>query len=149
MNARRQVIYKLRTPYSNGTTHLVFDPVDFISKLAALVPPPKQHLVRYFGVFAPHYLDRKQVINKSTQEDSLPSKNSKKQRMSWARKLKHVFNIDRETCPNCGGRVRIISSIESPKAIQAILKHLCLDLTPPEIHPPRPPPEEFYDLSLF
>ena len=69
--------------------------------------------------------------------------------MSWAIKLKHVFNIDIETCANCGGRVRILSSIESPKAIQAILKHLSLDLTPPEIHPPRPPPEEFYDLSLF
>ncbi|MFT5106953.1 MAG: hypothetical protein ACI9UA_002580 [Pseudoalteromonas tetraodonis] len=30
--------YQLKTPYSDGTTHVIFEPLDFIAKLAALVP---------------------------------------------------------------------------------------------------------------
>ncbi len=32
------VRYELKTPYRDGTTHVIFEPLDFISKLAALVP---------------------------------------------------------------------------------------------------------------
>jgi rRNA maturation protein Nop10 len=31
--------------------------------------------------------------------------------MTWAKRLKRVFNIDIETCSECGGDVRIIASI--------------------------------------
>ncbi|GHL00714.1 hypothetical protein ECZU20_54630 [Escherichia coli] len=37
------------TPWRNGTTHVEWDPVDFIAKLAALVPPPRAHLTRFHG----------------------------------------------------------------------------------------------------
>jgi hypothetical protein len=43
----------LKTPYRDGTTHVVFEPEDFIARLAALVPKPRAHLTRYHGVFAP------------------------------------------------------------------------------------------------
>ncbi len=46
--------YQLKNPYRNGTTHVVFDPLDFLSKLAALVPKPRVNLTRYHGVFAPN-----------------------------------------------------------------------------------------------
>ena len=66
-----QVRYELKTPYANGTTHVLFEPLDFtapahpcargisasmhvISRLAALVPKPSVHLTRFHGVFAPH-----------------------------------------------------------------------------------------------
>ncbi len=49
-----QVRYRLKTPYRDGTTHVVFEPLDFLARLAALVPPPRVHLTRYHGVFAPH-----------------------------------------------------------------------------------------------
>ena len=39
-------------PYHDGTTDIVLEPVDFIARLAALVPPPRVHLTRYYGVFA-------------------------------------------------------------------------------------------------
>ena len=32
--------YQLKTPWRNGTTHVEFEPIEFIAKLAALVPPP-------------------------------------------------------------------------------------------------------------
>jgi hypothetical protein len=41
-------------PYNNGTTHVVFEPLDFLARLAALVPRPRVNLTRYHGVFAPN-----------------------------------------------------------------------------------------------
>lgn len=46
--------YKLKTPYNDGTTHVIFEPLDFIAKLAALVPKPRVNLTRFHGVFAPN-----------------------------------------------------------------------------------------------
>ena len=54
LTAQRQVRYRLKTPYRDGTTHSVLEPVDFMARLAAPVPPPRVHLTRYHGVFAPH-----------------------------------------------------------------------------------------------
>lgn len=54
LTASGQVRYTLKTPYRDGTTHIVLEPLDFIARLAALVPPPRMHLTRYHGVFAPH-----------------------------------------------------------------------------------------------
>jgi hypothetical protein len=42
----------------------------------------------------------------------------------WAQRLKRVFNIDIETCSECGGNVKIIASIEDPVVIRKILAHL-------------------------
>ncbi len=49
-----QVRYTLKTPYRDGTTHIVVEPLDLMARLAALVPPPRMHLTRYHGVLAPH-----------------------------------------------------------------------------------------------
>jgi hypothetical protein len=38
--------YQLKTPYSDGTPHVIFEPLDFIAKLAALVPKPRVNLTR-------------------------------------------------------------------------------------------------------
>ena len=43
-----------KTPYRDGTTHIVLEPMDLMARLAALVPPPRMHLTRYHGVFAPY-----------------------------------------------------------------------------------------------
>ncbi|MBP9706551.1 MAG: transposase [Oligoflexales bacterium] len=45
---------QLKTPWANGTSHLLFTPEEFIEKLCALITPPKTHLVRWGGVFAPN-----------------------------------------------------------------------------------------------
>ena len=44
--------------------------------------------------------------------------------MTWAQRLKRVFNIDIQTCSKCGGAVRVIACIEDPVVIEKILIHL-------------------------
>ena len=56
-----RVRYSLKTPYRDGATHVVFEPLDFMARLAALVPKPRVHLTRYHGVFAPHSALRAQI----------------------------------------------------------------------------------------
>lgn len=51
---RRAQRYPLKTPWRNGTTHVERDAVDAIARLGALVPPPRAHLTRFHGVFAPN-----------------------------------------------------------------------------------------------
>ena len=41
--------YRLKRPWRDGTTAVVFERQDFIAKLAALVPAPRAHLTRYHG----------------------------------------------------------------------------------------------------
>ena len=54
MTSSGQVRYQLKTAYRDGTTHIVLEPLDLMARLAALVPPPRMHLTRFHGVFAPH-----------------------------------------------------------------------------------------------
>jgi hypothetical protein len=41
--------------------HVIFEPLDFIAKLAALVPKPRLNLTRFHGVFAPNSKYRVEV----------------------------------------------------------------------------------------
>ena len=46
------VRYQLKTPYRDGTTHVIFEPLDLMALLAACVPRSLVNLTRYQGVFA-------------------------------------------------------------------------------------------------
>jgi len=106
--------------------------LDFISRLVALVPKPRVNLTRFHGVFAPNSKYRSKVTlarrgkRKKYQSVDEADQTSAEKRasMTWAKRLKRVFNIDIETCSNCGGDVRIIASIEDAAVIQKILTYL-------------------------
>ena len=67
--------------------------------------------------------------------------------MTWAQRLKRVFNIDIETCPACGGSVRIVACIEEREVIGKILAHLAGKTT--DLEASRPPSRGPPQLSLF
>jgi len=48
-----RLVLTLKTPYRDGTTHLVLSPLEFIQRLAALVPRPRLHVIRFHGALAP------------------------------------------------------------------------------------------------
>jgi hypothetical protein len=146
VTAQGLVCYTLKTPYRDGTTHVIFEPLDFLSRLAALVPKPRVHLTRYHGVFAPHSALRAEITpagrgGKSTAETRTPAERHRA--MSWAQRLKRVFRIDIEKCARCGGKVQIIASLSDPAVIARILAHLEKAPAPAGIAPahcPRGPP---------
>ena len=106
--------------------------MEFIGRLAALVPRPRVNLTRFHGVFSPNSKLRDKVVPSSAK--TLPDHaqtTSKPYAMSWAQRLKRVFSIEIEKCVTCGGKLRVIASIEDPEVIAKILTHLGLD-QPPE-----------------
>jgi len=127
------VRYQLKTPYRDGTTHIVLDPLDLMARLAARVPPPRMHLTRYHGVFAPHSQRRaavtpahrgvggeRQCGDQSTDKPIT----ARHVAMSWAQRLKRVFGIEINSCTGCGGKLKVIASIEEPDVIAKILAQL-------------------------
>ena len=97
MTRNGAVRYELKTPYSDGTTHVLFEPLDFIAKLVALVPKPRVHLTRFHGVFAPHSKYRAWVTparrgqgRKTQTPEETPEQTPAEQRasMTWAKRLK-------------------------------------------------------------
>ena len=128
-----QLRYELKTPWRNGTTHVIFEPLDFISRLVSLIPKPRVNLTRFHGIFAPNSKYRVLVTPakrgkgkkvKTPDEEQDQTAAEKRASMTWAKRLKRVFNIDIETCTECGGEVRIIASIEDPEVIRKILAHM-------------------------
>jgi len=138
----------LKTAYRDGTTHVIFEPEDFIARLAALVPKPRAHLIRYHGVFAPASADRARVVPKTraaadnSKDRGEPLATDRQRSLTWAQRLKRVFAIDIEVCRRCGGKLRVIASIEEPATIERILEHLGRDgALVDRSHPSRAPPE--------
>ncbi len=61
-----QVVLQLRHQWIDGTTHVVFDPVEFLGRLAVLVPRPRINLMLYHGVLAPRAAWRSEVVRRQT-----------------------------------------------------------------------------------
>jgi len=61
-NAAGQVVLRLKTPYRDGATHIVMSPLEFMQRLAALVPRPRLNLIRFHGVLAPNARLRAEII---------------------------------------------------------------------------------------
>jgi len=158
LSSTGKVVYTLKTPYRDGTTQVAFDPVDFIARLAALVPKPRVNLTRYHGVLAPNHHWRGLVTPakrgkgaKRLPNNEVASPAERHVIMTWAQRLKRVFSIDIEVCGRCGGSVRVIACIEEQDVIDRILAYFRdqEEDTPaqPILAPPtRAPPET---LPLF
>jgi hypothetical protein len=128
LTSNGNVRYQLKTSYRDGTTHVIFEPLDFIARLAALVPKPRVNLTRFHGVFAPNSKHRAA--------------------MTWAQRLKRVFGIDIETCLVYGGAMWIIACIEDLDVIEKILTHLDAKASEPE-NPQWPPCRAAPQRGLF
>jgi hypothetical protein len=146
-----RLMYKLKRRWRDGTRAVIYEPLEFMEKLAALVPPPRFNLVRYSGVLAPSSGLRKHIFpakpaddsvddfsvckhHKKTYASSFKSKDNNglhERRNEWSELLKRVFSVDSLKCPRCGGRMRIVCAINPPAAIEKILDHLGIPSKPP------------------
>ena len=151
---------KLKTPWRDKTEYLIFSPTEFLERLLALIPLPRFHLTRYYGVFAPASPHRKNLPDRpqSKTEDSdeksaataEPPQKSKlsrngkgKQRMGWAALLKRTFEIDVLRCSRCSGRttgtssgrMKLVAMVVSGDAIRETLVGIGVSPRPPPIAP--------------
>ncbi|MBC8426284.1 transposase [bacterium] len=165
-----RVVYRLARPWPTpaGRTELVLDPVDFLRRLGALIPPPYTNLVRYHGVFANRSRYRRQLppppppaptaapAGDSADTEPLPAiaprrsrsaappssaaATSRPSRTPWAALLRRVFGVDSLSCPKCAAQMVVLAFITDPRVLHKVLEHLGLPTSPPPIPPPSLPP---------
>jgi hypothetical protein len=147
---RGRVLYELRRPWRDGTTHIVFEPMELIERLAALVPPPRMHQQTYHGVLAPGASWRDEVVvGKGCAREGSEATDAKEKesvvraphRYLWAELMRRVFGLDVLRCEVCGAKRRLVSLIMERSVIVRILAHLGLETDPPPISPARAPPQ--------
>jgi len=108
----------------------------FLGRLCALVPPPRFHMTRYYGVFASRHRLRARVIPSSPQPlapmqlsllfrtgipEGLREATGTPYRLSWANLLARVFAIDVTVCSKCDGRMKVLEIVTDPHAIARLL----------------------------
>ena len=153
-----QVRWQLRQPWRDGTTDVVFDPVEFLGRLAVLVPRPRINLILYHGVLGPRAAWRAEVVRRQASGDSGeagvkdsatepareadPAETARRHArgQTWASLMARTFGFDVLACERCGGRMRLIALINEAAVIERILRHLGLPTETPAPRPARGPP---------
>jgi hypothetical protein len=154
LNQDGRIVLELKNAWADGTSHLVFEPLDLLARLAALVPRPRVNLILYHGVLAPHARLRPAVVSygaasavepppeaaastatnapSASGTASLPSRRG----WTWAQLMRRAFDVDVLVCRACGGRLRLIATILDPGTIRAMLRSLGLATEAADRGPP-------------
>ena len=157
MHPDGRVKLSFKAAWKDGTHAVLLDPLDFIARLCALIPPPRFHMTRYHGVLAGRATARAEVVPgrapppvdaqlplfmpsevPSLQPPPPPS------RHPWPWLLKRVFAVEIETCPvpGCGGRMRLVEIATEPDDIARVMAAVGGDdaaRAPPRRRRPSPP----------
>jgi Putative transposase len=144
----------LKKPFSDGTVAVDLDPLSLPCRLVALVPAPRFHTVRYSGVLAAASKWRPLIVPKqepTAQTAQAPTSGQQpcdpppacldgSRNRPWAELLKRTFGIDVETCPRCGGRMRLLAVITDLASAARFLRRCGEPTEPPKPGPARDPP---------
>ena len=165
VSAEGTICLTLRHRWADGTTHLRFDPLEVVKRLAVLTPRPRVNLILYYGVLAPRAAWRAAIVASAASTDAagvdpLTANNvdhadsearrggpSRSWGYQWAELMRRTFGFDVLACPRCGGRLRLVALIEQASVVQRILRHLGLPTEVPEPRPARAPPRRLERLE--
>jgi len=155
--------YRLKKPLADGRTCLTLTPLELLSRLAALIPPPRQHRTRYHGVLAPHARLRSAVIATAGPSEALacrlrtaaarmelaseaeppapaPPPSPRTLRYAWAMLLARIYEVLPLVCPRCGSAMRILAFVTEAATVRRILEHVGECAAPSPLSPSRAPP---------
>ena len=140
--------YHSPKPKPDEPGDLVLTPLELIGKVAALVPPPRTHRHRYYGVLAPNSPLRAAVTAlapvavpppaDAARTEEAPSYRATS-RYLWAMLLARIYEVFPLTCPICHAEMRIIAFINDASTVRKILDHIGESTRPPSIAPARGP----------
>lgn len=143
------LVYHCPKPRPDGPRDLVLTPLELIDRIAALVPRPRTHRHRYYGVLAPNAPLRSAVTAlapaavppapTSAANDEQTSHRAVA-RYLWAMLLARIYEAFPLLCPICHAEMRIIAFINEAPTVKKILEHIGESSQPPRIAPARGPP---------
>jgi hypothetical protein len=155
----QRLIYHLPKPGADGRTTLTLTPLEFLDRLAVLVPLPRKHRHRYHGVLAPNSPLRPAVTayagrpldvalpsvlpqeDTPVSEEMAETRRHRPARYLWAALIARIYQVLPLLCPECGGEMRLIAFVTEPAPVRRILLYLGEPATSPPISPARSPPE--------
>ena len=114
--------------------------MELLERLAALVPPPRLHLLPYHGVLAPRARARDRIVPAApvaepSAADGSASTLSCGHRLRWATLLARVFSSDLSECAACGGRLRVVAALTDPASIRTFLEAVGMPAFGPGVGP--------------
>jgi len=99
--------------------------VEFVKRVAALIPPARKHVVRYYRALGPCSPLRGAVSAVGR---------------AWSACMRKVFEIDPVRCVKCGGEMKLVAVILDDGELDRILAHQGWPTEFPETRPSRAPP---------
>ena len=146
---------ELKKAFRDGTWAIDLDPLSLLCRLAAAVPPPRLHTVRYSGVLGAACKLRSRVIPPPKPKVLLPPPDPTASKLPgkpepppghrcqyrpFIELLARTFAIDVTVCPSCGGRMRLVALVKEASSIRRFLQNLGEPTEPPPMAPARGPP---------
>lgn len=146
-----RIVLDLRHRWSDGTTHLIFDPLELLERLAALTPRPRINLLLYYGVLGARAAWRGRLVPSGVASSTSPADTAApgasgpvspnpRRNYLWAELMQRTVGVDVLACPHCGDRLVLTALIEDPRVIRRILAHLGVPTEVPAARPARSPP---------
>ena len=137
----------LKRAYTDGTVAVEMDPLSLLARLAACVPPPRFHTVRYAGVLAPASTWRERIApelppapSPVDPADEAPPPRSTGNYRPWAELLKRTFGFDVLECKKCQGRMKLMAIVTDPGSVARYLEKIGEPTDIPARSPSRGPP---------
>ena len=146
------LVYESKKHGPGGKVSVLLTPHQLLDRLSALIPPPRRHRHRYYGVLAPNSPYRPAVTALAAAESACNEGKGKAEaeteetpvrqtaRYVWALLLARIYEVFPLICPKCGGTMKIIAFIDEGEAVREILAHLGEPVDPPCIAPAHGPP---------
>jgi hypothetical protein len=148
------LVYESKKPGPGGKVSVLLTPNQLLDRLSALIPPPRRHRHRYYGVLASNSPWRSAVTalaaapespETATDEGKAEAETEETPvrqaaRFVWAMLLARIYEVFPLICPKCGGTMKIIAFIDEGEVIREILTHLGEPVDPPRIAPAHGPP---------
>ena len=134
-----EVSYRARPTRRGGADggEARWDVLEFLARVVDHIPEPSQQTVRYWGFYANAARGKRRKAALAGDAAQAPPRQDEDEftrhaRLSWAKLIRRVYEVDPLLCPFCGAEMKILAFILDFGAAKAIRKSLELPAQEPE-----------------